>query len=172
MDAEPVASRTPFLEVTVEESPEAFVSRWRRWAADAEIFARPEGVPLIECAVGGAVIQVFERTGPYLARPGRGRLIVNPTARELSVLGAAEEVHLESLGLSRVAVTGRVLEVHGGTVIVDAGAPLVVNVTPGAANGLAPGSVVSFESESPVHGFIVPQERSAHARREAVDDSI
>src|SRR5690606_21462225 len=82
----------------------------------------------IECRVGGGVVQVFERTGPYLSRPGPAKLIVNPTARELRPAEAGEAPRLEPLGLSRLAAVGRVVEREGQVVVVDAGAPLVVTV--------------------------------------------
>ncbi|HZW99022.1 MAG TPA: hypothetical protein VFF10_03105 [Trueperaceae bacterium] len=162
----------PGLAGSAEDSPEAFVNRWRRLAADAEIFARPEGVPLIECRVAGAVIQVFERTGPYLSRPGPNRLIVNPTVETLSLADHGAPHRFESLGLSRVAVTGTVLEVEGLAVAVDAGAPLIVTSRGPLPPGTVPGAIVSFESDAPVHGFVVVSDRPSHHRRETVDDSI
>jgi hypothetical protein len=155
----------------IEESPEAFVARWRGHAADAELFARPEGVPLFECRVGGAVIQVFERTGPYLARPGPAKLIVNPTAAAL-VPAETLEPRLEPLGVSRLAASGKVVEREGQLVVVDAGAPLVVAVSGPLEPWVVPGAAVSFESDAPVHGFVVKGERFAVHRREAVDDTI
>lgn len=157
---------------SLEDSPEGFVNRWRGRAAQAELFARPEGVPLIECRVADAVIQVFERTGPYMSRPGPNRLIVNPTTPGLRVVEGGAEHRLESLGLSRVAATGSVLEVEGRTVVVDAGAPLVVTCRATLPPGVAPGASVSFESDAPVHGFVVVSDRVTAARREAVDESI
>ncbi len=157
---------------SLEDSAESFVARWRGRAATAEAFARPEGVPLIECDVAGAVIQVFERTGPYLARPGPVRLIVNPSVEEVTLAPDDATCALESRGLSQVAATGRVVEVDGRTVVVDVGVPLVVSARGPLPPGLEPGHVVTFESDAPVHGFVLPPERTAHARREGVDDSI
>jgi len=166
--ADPVASA---LE-GVEESPEAFVARWRPHAADAELFARPEGVPLVECRVGGAVVQVLERTGPYLSRAGHARLVVNPTVAELRPAAPGEQPRLESLGLSRVGGVGRVVEREGQVVVVDAGAPLVVAVSGRVPAWVTPGALVTFESEAPVHGFVVSGERFAVHRRDAVDETI
>ena len=162
----------PALVGGAEDSPEAFVNRWRKLAADAELFGRPEGVPLIECRVAGAVIQFFERTGPYLSRPGPNRLIVNPTVETLSLAEPGAPHRFESLGLSRVAVTGTVLEVDGLNVAVDAGAPLVVTSRGPLPSGTVPGATVSFDSDAPLHGFVVVSDRPAHHRRETVDDSI
>ena len=148
------------------------MNRWRPFAAPAELFARPEGIPLIECRVAGAVIQVFERTGPYVSRPGPNRLIVNPTTASLTLVEGDTPHRFESLGLSRVAVTGSVMQVDGRSVAIDAGAPVIVTSREPLPHGLAPGATVSFESDAPVHGFVVVQERASHPRRDAVDDSI
>ena len=156
----------------VEESVEGFVARWRAHAADAELFARPEGVPLIECRVGGAVVQVFERTGPYLSRPGPAKLIVNPTARELRPAEAGEAPRLEPLGLSRLAAVGRVVEREGQVVVIDAGAPLVVAVDAPVPGWVVADTRVAFESEAPVHGFVVSGGRYAVHRRDAHDDTL
>ncbi len=167
----PEAATIPASSESLEDSPEGFVNRWRGRAAQSELFARPEGVPLIECRVADAVIQVFERTGPYLSRPGPNRLIVNPTVARLTVVAAGER-RLEALGLSRLAAAGRVLEVDGRTVVVDAGEPLVVTSREPLPPGVVPGATVSFESDAPVHGFVVVSDRTSFSRREAVDESI
>ncbi len=159
-------------DLAVEDSPEGFVARWRAHAAEAELFARPEGVPLIECEVAGAVIQVFERTGPYLSRPGKARLIVNPNATDVAVADPAEPVGLESLGLSRLKATGRVVEREGDVIVVQAGAPLVVTALAPLPPEAVPGAHVTFEAEAPVHGFVVPADRAASPRRDAVDEAI
>lgn len=159
------------LDEGVEESPEAFVERWREHAVDAVLFPRPEGVPLLECEVGGTVIQVFERTGPYLSRPGPAKLIVNPTTAALVPAGPAELPRVETRGLSRLAAVGTVVRREGRVVVVDAGVPLVVAVEGALPAGVGPGSLVAFESEAPVHGFVVSGARYAVHRREGSDDA-
>lgn len=154
----------------VEESPEAFVERWRSHAVDALLFPRPEGVPLVECQVGGTVIQVFDRTGPYLSRPGPARLIVNPTAHALVPAGPADLPRLEPVGLSRLAAVGTVSRREGQVVVVDAGVPLVVTVSEPLPEGIAVGALVAFESEAPVHGFVVAGARYAVHRRDGAED--
>ena len=169
---EPALDARPDEAEPLEESPEAFVARWRGYAADAELFARPEGVPLVECRVGDAVIQVFERTGPYLSRPGRARLIVNPTADAVSVADPARRPGVESLGLSRLAATGRVVRRDGPVIVVDAGGvPLVVGLTAAPPPEVREGALVTFESQAPVHGFVVDAEGLLAPRRETVDDT-
>lgn len=70
----------------LEDSVDSFVARWRRYAADVELFPRHEGSPLLECRAGTALVQLFERTGPYLWRPGAARVIIHPIADTLEVL--------------------------------------------------------------------------------------
>lgn len=158
-----------------EDSPEAFISRWQKHAAEAQLFPHREGSPLIECRTGGAILQLFERTGPYLARPGKLRVIVHPVTDELVRVGeggAAPE--LTSTGISRITAAGRVVAVADRMVVVDAGAPLVVGVLSELPAGLAVGELVRFESLAPVHGFVVA-ERSAysgHSHRDRHDDHI
>lgn len=70
----------------IEDSVDAFVTRWRGHAAEVELFPRHEGSPLFECRAGTAVLQLFERTGPYLWRPGAGRVIIHPVTDHLEVV--------------------------------------------------------------------------------------
>lgn len=70
----------------LEDSVDSFVARWRRYAADVELFPRHEGSPLLECRAGTALLQLFERTGPYLWRPGAARVIIHPVADTIDVL--------------------------------------------------------------------------------------
>ncbi|MFO7545037.1 MAG: hypothetical protein R6W77_06035 [Trueperaceae bacterium] len=70
----------------IEDSVDAFVTRWRGHAAEVELFPRHEGSPLLECRAGTALLQLFERTGPYLWRPGPGRVIIHPITEALEVI--------------------------------------------------------------------------------------
>src|SRR5690606_2063282 len=97
----------------VEESPESFINRWRHRAAEVELFAHTEGSPMLECRAGNAIMQLFERTGPYASRPGPAHVIVNPVVESLDVLDdeqPAEPHHVETVGVSRLKATGRVIE--------------------------------------------------------------
>ncbi len=158
-----------------EDSPEAFISRWQRYAADAELFPHREGSPLIECRAGGAIVQLFERTGPYLSRPGQQRTIIHPVTSELIKLerGSAT-THLAATGISRLEAVGTVLATEDRIVVVDAGAPLVVGVLEPQSLDLQVGDLVSFESAAPVHGFLVasPSPFLGHPRRDRHDDHI
>lgn len=145
----------------IEDGPDAFVQRWRRYAADAVLFARPEGSPLLEAEVDGAVLQVLERTNPYLAVPGPARLLVNPTA---SVLQRTDATGPELSVPSRGALEGAgvVLAREGRMVVVDAGAPLVLACDPAPDDADAVvGAWVRFEASPPIHGFVLPPERRA-----------
>jgi len=158
----------------VEESPESFISRWRQYAADVEMFAHTEGSPLLECRVGGAVLQLFERTGPYLSRPGLTRMIVNPSTEEIETLAPDQaRPHVESSGLGKMLAVGRVIAVDGRIAVLDAGVPLVVNLDGRSILAVTEGEMVKVASVGPIHGFVVTRAESGSARRnEAHDDSI
>lgn len=158
-----------------EDSPEAFISRWQRHAAEVEVFPRIEGSPLLECRVGNALLQLFERTGPYISRPGRQLAIIHPITDDFEKLepgGGPPE--LAAAGISRLEARGTVIAIEDKIVVVDAGAPLVVGVLGERPQGLAVGDFVRLESTSPVHGFVVDSHSpySAHPRRERHDDHI
>ncbi len=158
-----------------EDSPEAFVSRWQRHAADVELFPHREGSPLLECRAGDAILQLFERTGPYLSRPGRQRTILHPVTTELELLpdgSAAPE--LTTTGISSLIATGTVVTVEGDVVVIDAGVPLVVGVAGELPAGLVPGRLVRFVGAAPVHGFVVTGHGPGNgaARRSHADDTI
>lgn len=157
----------------VEESPESFISRWRAYAADVEMFAHTEGSPLLECRVGNTVLQLFERTGPYLSRPGRTKLIINPgtTMLELVAEPGSGGV-IESNGLGNLVAVGRVIALDGAIVVVDAGVPLVASFTGAGVPAVAEGQMVRLVSDGPVHGFVVSHGAAAMRRAEAVDERI
>jgi len=158
-----------------EDSPEAFISRWQRHAAEVEVFPRIEGSPLVECRVGNALLQLFERTGPYISRPGRRSVIIHPITDALEKLEEGSgPPELAAAGISRLEARGSVVAIEDRIVVIDAGAPLVVGVLGDRPNGVAIGDYVHFESASPVHGFVVTSHSpySAHPRRERHDEQI
>lgn len=157
----------------IEESPETFISRWKRYAADVEMFAHTEGSPLLECRAGSTVLQLFERTGPYLSRPGAAKVIINPGAERLERVTEPGVVSgIESRGLSNIVAVGQVLARDGRVVVIDAGIPLVTSVASLDASPLAEGTLVRLVSEGPIHGFVVSHQNGAARRSEAVDESI
>ena len=145
------------LATMIEEGPEAFVQRWRRYAADATVFARPEGSPLLEVLVAGAVLQLLERTNPYLGVPGSARVLVQASADALEAcVDEARRLEVPSRGTLRAQ--GPVLAREGRVVAIDAGAPLLVALDGGAGEDVAVGDWVRCEAEAPIHGFVLPPE--------------
>lgn len=151
----------------IEDSPDAFIQRWRAHAAEVQLFARTEGSPLLECMAGGAIVQLLERTGPYQAGPGRRRVILNAMVERLepSSEGASG---LEVDGLGDLRGRGRVVDRDGALAVVDCGVPVVVAVLGDAGELPATGERVAFEVLPPVHGFVVPDPSS---RRRLVPES-
>ncbi len=142
-----------------EDSPESFISRWRPFATRVHVFPRTEGSPLLEIRVGETVLQVLERTGPYLAAPGPWRMILNPMADRIERVPDGEDAPRRTLaasGISRLEATGVVLERDRQMLVVDAGAPLVVGVLEDLGDEVAAGDAVTFEAQAPVHGFVLP----------------
>ena len=159
----------------IEESPEAFIQRWRAHAADVQLFPRTEGSPLLECLAGGSILQLLDRTGPYVASgAGRRHVILNPMveALEPNLDGVSG---LEVSGLGALAGSGRVVMCEGRMSVVDCGGvPFVVAVVGDDAQELEAGGYVRFTALPPVHGFVVPEERSSQRRDagESADDAM
>lgn len=157
----------------VEESPESFISKWRRHAAQVELFAHTEGSPMLECRVGDVIMQLFERTGPYQSRPGAALVIINPVIEELHVLPEAPPVPLvESLGVSRVRVRGIIVERDGRTLVVQAGLPLVVSSLERLPDEARAGAGVSITSIAPVHAFVVADHVATSGRDSQRHDDL
>jgi hypothetical protein len=138
----------PVLEQSVAE----FMERWKQHATNATIYPQPEGSPLLEARVGGRVIYLFDRVGPYVARHGEVRLVVHPVTETITPTNDHKEV-LQPAGVSRLEATGTVVEVARGFVIVQARARLVVGVFDESWRNLKVGDWVRFSSLEPVHGF-------------------
>lgn len=135
--------------------------RWREYAVDAVLFARPEGSPLLEAELGGAIVQLLERTNPYLSMPGRHRLLVNPSVESLEPSDdATPDLTVPSRGT--LAGRGRVVTRDGRLAVVDAGVPLLLACDEAPdGDATAPGCWVRFEAVAPVHGFVYPPTRRA-----------
>ena len=152
-----------------EESPDGFISRWRKHAAAVTVFSRTEGLPLLEVELGGAILQVLERTGPYMATPGRAKAIINPTTARVEVhSGGNRSVDVAAIG--RMRGCGLVIHREEPFLVLDVGAPVVLGVVDPLPDDAVPGAWVSFESIPPIHGFLVPEPRSSLMRAEG--DSI
>lgn len=147
-----------------EESPDAFISRWRKHAASVRIFSRTEGLPLLEAETAGAILQMLERTGPYLAPPGPAKMIINPTAERLEIFAAGDSDSqprkVETTGIGRLRVSGVIVFRDDPFVVVDAGAPLVVGVIEPLPAEAVTGAVVAFDAIPPIHGFVLKEARA------------
>lgn len=141
-----------------EESVESFVARWRSDAAEVQLFPRVENDPMLEFEAGGTVMQALERTGPYLAQAGPGRIIVNATTHAVALAEDAGPA-LELTGISRGRARGRVLRCRENFLVVDAGFRLVLGVREPLPEGLAEGAMVVFEIEPPLHAFVLAETR-------------
>lgn len=152
----------------IEDSPESFIARWKGYAADVELFPHTEGSPLLEVRAGSVLLQLFERTGPYLGRPGPAKLIIHPVVDgALTPAPADATPGMEVTGVSRFHAVGKVVAVDGRVTVVDAGVPLVV-ATLGeqhASLTVQVGQLVSFSNRPPAHGFVLPPGAAGYVRR-------
>lgn len=153
-----------------EESPEAFITRWRSYATPARIFSRTEGSPLLEFEAAGVILQALDRTGPYVAGIGPALLIINPVTEQVSVQAGTEE-SLEATGIARARVRGVIISREDPFLIVQAGVPLVLGVLGKLPAELLAGVHVEFEVQPPLHAFVLGSDRQgqlAHLRLQAV----
>lgn len=155
-----------------EDSVEGFIDRWRRHAVDGVAFARAEGSPLLEVAVGGAIVQLFERTGPYEAPTGPVRLIVHAVASSWTT-GSDEAPALSAVSPARLRIAGEVVEVDGAMLVVDAGVPVVLGLDPRDGDQPRPsvGDRLACESLLPAQAFVLRQSGPRRAA-DAIDDQV
>lgn len=142
--------------MTLESSEQEFTTRFAEFAAQGTVYAQVEGSPLLEFASGGRVLYLFDRCGPYTARPGPARVVVHGILEHLAALPQdAERLELLSVsGVSAVEGRGRILASSRGTWVVQARLPLVLS----SFAGLPPlevGGWVSFRTQPPLHGFVL-----------------
>lgn len=128
--------------------------RWRGYANRATLYSHTEGSPLLECAINGHMLNVFERTNPYIATPGDIEIIINPLTEHASKPQTSHK-HLELTGISQMHACGLVLFRSEHTVVIDAGFPLVVSVFADLPDDAAAGDWLEFTSLAPIHGFIL-----------------
>ncbi len=154
----------------MEDSVEGFLLHYKPYAASVEILPKTEGSPLLEVVAAQKVLHLLERTAPYGAKPGKAQVIVNPMTQTLSKSDeAVKSISVPALGKMRVQ--GVVLEVLLEAVIIDAGVPLVVSLLEEFPNDIALGDYVSFDSLSPIHGFVIQKEEQRSYRRGRETDS-
>lgn len=144
----------PVLENSIAE----FIQSWKHRATPAIVYPQPEGSPLLEVRIGGRVIYLLDRVGPYAARPGEVNLIVHPIAETVTRVEPAEE-ELRPVGVSRIEALGSVLEVSRSFVVVQARVPLVIGVFDDSWRDLKSGEFVAVSSLEPVHGFYLSAKR-------------
>ena len=156
-----------------EDSVEGFIARWRGHATDAVAFARAEGSPLLEDAVGDVVVQLLERTGPYEAPTGPVRVLLHAIATDWMRPDAARP-SCDAIGPSRLRLVGRVIEVDAPLVVVDAGVPIVLGLDP-ATGAAAPwpevGDWLGCDTLAPAHGFVL-RGRATRAPATSPDDQV
>jgi len=140
----------------IEISPEEFTDRHLQYAAEGLIYPQPEGSPLLEFAAGGRVLYLLDRCGPYTARPGMARVIVNGVLNRCAFTDARSE-SLSVQGVSGLEGVGQVLDrPRGGapTLVVQARLMLVLNAH-ASLTDFRVGDWVSFATEPLLHGFTV-----------------
>ena len=159
---------------TLETSESEFARRYAAYAAEGQLYPQYEGSPLLEFLAGGRVLYLFDRCGPYAARPGPARVVVHglldpdetrvlgPDAAGETTGGEATGVEAtggdgESLtvrGVSAVTGRGRVVAASGRVWVVQARLPLVLAAF-GTLPPAQPGDWVAFGTLPPLHGFVV-----------------
>lgn len=144
--------------MTLESSETEFASRYGAFAAEGTLYPGREGSPLLEFSAGGRVLYLFDRSGPYAARPGPVRMVVHGVLdsgglRPLPPGEAARE-SLTVVGVSGVEGVGEVLDVARRVCVIRARVPLVL----GAFEPLPPvrvGEWAAFRTQPPLHGFLL-----------------
>ncbi|MGM9320508.1 hypothetical protein [Deinococcus aquaticus] len=142
--------------MTLETSEREFTARFAAFAADGTLYPQREGSPLLEFASGGRVLYLFDRSGPYAALPGPGRVVVHGVLDPQGTAPAPGGPEaLSVVGVSGVEGVGRVLAVMPGTLVVQARLPLVLGSF-GPLPEVAVGGWLAFRTLPPLHGFLAP----------------
>jgi hypothetical protein len=152
------SGRLPLVPV-LEHSTAEFIERYKHRATSVVLYTQTEASPLLEARVGGQVVYLFDRTGPYVAKAGEALMIVNPMASQLEKLSGDQEGELTVVGVSKLEGVGRVLEVDTGHLVVEARATLVVGVLDESWRGFREGDWLRFSSVAPIHGFFLRSSR-------------
>jgi hypothetical protein len=147
----------PVLEHSVTE----FIERFKHHAARVTLYPQTEASPLLEARVGGRVVYLFDRVGPYSAKAGEALVIVNPMSETVFRTDAEESLTIN--GVSSIEGVGQVLETQQGYVVVQARAPLVVGVLDDSWKHAKVGDRVAFSSVDAVHGFYLKAVTTPHS---------
>ncbi len=138
----------------LEHSTEEFVERFKAFATKVFLYPQIEASPLLEVRVGGRVVYMFDRLGPYAARSGDALMIVNPMLDSIEKSEVAE-AELVVLGVSKLEGVGLVKHVEANHVVVEAKATLLLGVLDDSWRNIRVGDWVKFSSLEPVHGFFL-----------------
>ncbi|THF71250.1 hypothetical protein E7T06_04070 [Deinococcus sp. Arct2-2] len=147
--------------MTLESSETEFASRYAAWAAVGQVYPQREGSPLLEFSSGGRVLYLFDRSGPYVVRPGPARLVVHGildlAATEPCPKPEDAREQLTVIGISGLEGVGEVLDVSRRSWVVRARLPLVLSsFTP--LPDARPGDWVTFRTLPLLHGFAVERD--------------
>lgn len=143
-------------ERTLETSEQEFADRFAAYAATGDLYPQREGSPLLEFVAGGRVLYLFDRCGPYAARPGPARVVVHGMLdpAQTAVLGSPAEESLSVQGVSALSGCGQVLEASRRVWVVQARVPLVLAAFEPLPSVQA-GDWVQFVTLPPLHGFVL-----------------
>lgn len=155
MALKPVAppSRSPrrATRPALEDSPQAFARAHAEHAAQARLLPQREGSPLLECVFGETVLYLLCRLGPYPPQ-GPVRVLVHAVAAQLS---ASDDAPALTVGRSRLSGVGALLARAGERLLVlDVGFPLLLAL-PWGLTELVQAPRYRFETEAPLHGFVL-----------------
>ena len=142
----------------LEHSTIEFLEHFKAFAARVFLYPQIEASPLLEARVGGRVVYLFDRTGPYSAVNGEALMIVNPMVESVAI-AETQEADLNILGVSKLEGVGRVVAVQPNHVVLEARALLVIGVLDDSWRKVKVGDWLKFSSLEPVHGFFVKSVR-------------
>jgi hypothetical protein len=163
----------PALEHSISE----FIEQFKPHASRVQLYPQTEASPLLEVKVGGRVVYVLDRVGPYVAGTGEVWMIVNPMVATLSK-AQTQEAELHSTGISKLEGVGLVVAIAPNHVVLEVTpnhvvlevtpdrnvlevtqpetkAKLVLGVLDESWRSVQVGDWVQWVSLEPVHGFIV-----------------
>jgi hypothetical protein len=142
----------------LEHSTIEFLEHFKAHAARVFLYPQIEASPLLEARVGGRIVYLFDRTGPYSAVNGEALMIVNPMVETVTV-SETQEADLNVLGVSKLEGVGQVVAVEPNHVVLLTRALLVIGVLDDSWRKVKVGDWVRFSSLEPVHGFFVKSVR-------------
>jgi hypothetical protein len=142
----------------LEHSTIEFLEHFKAYAARVFLYPQIEASPLLEARVGGRVVYLFDRMGPYSAVNGEALMIVNPMVETVTV-SETQEADLNVLGVSKLEGVGQVVAVEPNHVMLEARALLVIGVLDDSWRKVKVGDWLQFSSLEPVHGFFVKSVR-------------